>query len=617
MKGHSLEVFGVAFSPNGALLASASLDRTVKLWDEKNGREVRTLMGHENPVYRVTFSPDGTRLVSTSVDGTMKVWDASSGLEIRTIRGHTRAITGVVFSPDGTRLASASSDDHTVKLWNTTSEQEARLLIQQSPHAGLAFSPDGTWLASKCRGDGATRILDATTGRVILTLKDPSGQIHGQAFHPNGKLIATTGRTVKIWNAQTGALLQTLPIQTNDANQGVAFSPDGTRLACAYEDQDHSVRVWDLTTGQEAFPTLTGHTHAVLSVAFSPDGRQIASGSFDNTVKIWDAWTGKETLTLRGHTFHVWEVAYSSDGARLASASQDQTVKIWDARTGKEIVTCKGHASKVQSVAFSAGDSRIASAGSDGTVKIWDARTGQEILSLKGEGGEYAKVAFSPDGTRLALINERMLKLWDARPLTPDAAAEREAIGLLDHLFSKPLCKADIERYLQNSPPIRPEAQKLALIFVDRYQEATDPKQYHDAAWPVLRHPYANLFQYRFALQQAETACRLAPEEAKYRTTLGAAQYRAGKCKEAIGTLEKAEQGNKESPAHLAFLTMTYHQLGMKDEAKAMLTRWREVMKQERWANDADAQAFLKEAEDTLQQKPASDVTKDAKSSEK
>src|SRR5262249_25091031 len=152
---------------------------------------------------------------------------------------------------------------------------------------------------------------------------------------------------------------------------------------------------------------------------------------------------------------------------------------------------------------------------------------------------------FSPDGSRLALINKRIVKIWDARPLTPDAALEREAIGLLDLLFSKPLCKADVGGYLRNSATIRPQSRKLALSLVDRYQDVTDPQRFDDAAWPVLRHPYANPFQYRFALMQAETACRLAPEEAKYRTTLGVAQYRAGKYKEALETLQKAEQSNK------------------------------------------------------------------------
>src|SRR5262249_42814652 len=144
--------------------------------------------------------------------------------------------------------------------------------------------------------------------------------------------------------------------------------------------------------------------------------------------------------------------------------------------------------------------------------------------------------------------------IWDARPWTPEAALEREAVGLLDHLFSKPLCKVDVEGHLRTSPTMRLQARELALALMNLYHEATDAQRYHDAAWPVIRHPHANPFQYRFALMQAETACRLAPEEAKYRTTLSAAEYRAGNYEEARRTLRKAEQGNKDMPAHLAFL---------------------------------------------------------------
>jgi tetratricopeptide (TPR) repeat protein len=190
--------------------------------------------------------------------------------------------------------------------------------------------------------------------------------------------------------------------------------------------------------------------------------------------------------------------------------------------------------------------------------------------------------------------------------LTPDAPLEREAIGLLDHLFfGKPLCKADVEGYLRSSPTIRPQSRTLALSLIDRYQEATDPQRYHDAAWPVLRHPNANPFQHRFVLQQAQTACRLAPDEAKYRVTLAAAQYRAGKYEEARETLKKAEPVNKDTPANLAFLAMAQRRIDKNEEAKATLARLREVIKQERWANEAETQGFLREAEELIEGKPA------------
>jgi tetratricopeptide (TPR) repeat protein len=140
---------------------------------------------------------------------------------------------------------------------------------------------------------------------------------------------------------------------------------------------------------------------------------------------------------------------------------------------------------------------------------------------------------------------------------------------------------------------------------VERYREEPDAKRYYAAAWPVLRHPYANPFQHRFALMQAETACRLAPEEAKYRTALGAAQYRAGKYGEARETLRKAEKDNKDIPPNLAFLAMAQHRLGKNDEANSTLARLREIAKQERWAKDAEAQVLLRETEELIEGKPA------------
>jgi hypothetical protein len=190
-------------------------------------------------------------------------------------------------------------------------------------------------------------------------------------------------------------------------------SPDGQRLASAI--RDWTVKVWDARTGQESL-TLQGHTDWVYSVAFSPDGQRLASASRDKTVKVWDARAGRESLTLNGHSGDVSSVAFSPDSQRLASASWDRTVKVWDARTGKEILTLQGHTTNVESVAFSLDGQRLASAIRDGTVKVWDARTGQESLTLQGHPSWVYSVAFSPDGQRLASASrDKTVKVWDAR----------------------------------------------------------------------------------------------------------------------------------------------------------------------------------------------------------
>jgi WD40 repeat protein/serine/threonine protein kinase len=167
---------------------------------------------------------------------------------------------------------------------------------------------------------------------------------------------------------------------------------------------------WNRLVPQEGL-TFTGHTGWVLSVAFSSDGRRLASGSRDNTVKLWDAARGMELQTLKGHMTAVTSVAFSPDGHRLASCSDDGTVKLWDVASGMELQTLKGHMNTVTSVAFSPDGHRLASCSDDGTVKLWDVASGKEMRTLKKD--YVSSVAFSPDGRRLASGNGASVTLWD------------------------------------------------------------------------------------------------------------------------------------------------------------------------------------------------------------
>jgi hypothetical protein len=184
--------------------------------------------------------------------------------------------------------------------------------------------------------------------------------------------------------------------------------------------------------------------------------------------------------------------------------------------------------------------------------------------------------------------------------LTPGAAAEREALGLLEFLFARPLRRADVVEYLQSSPTISPAARQQALSLVEHYREETAPERFDRAAWSVVRRRHLNAFQYRFALRQAETACRLAPEQGRYRTTLGVAQYRAGQGRDAVATLAQADQRSRGVPANLAFLALAQHRLGQEADARAACARLREAMRRPEWAGDDEARAFLGEAESVL-----------------
>ena len=192
----------------------------------------------------------------------------------------------------------------------------------------------------------------------------------------------------------------------------MAFSPDGNNIASG--SGDTTVRLWNANTGENT-RTLTGHTAPVSSVAFSPDGNTIASGSGDTTVRLWNANTRQNIHTLTGHTWEVYSVAFSPNGNNIASGSGDDTVRLWDANTGTLMHTFAGHTHLVYSVAFSPDSSKIASASADGTVRLWDANTGKNIHTLTGHTWTVWSVVFSPDGNNIASASaDGTVRLWDA-----------------------------------------------------------------------------------------------------------------------------------------------------------------------------------------------------------
>jgi tetratricopeptide (TPR) repeat protein len=292
-------------------------------------------------------------------------------------------------------------------------------------------------------------------------------------------------------------------------------------------------------------------------------------------------------------------------------------VKLWDAATGQELRTLKGHTDRISSVAFSPDSQRLASASADSKVKIWDAPRGEELRTLKEPTGWVTSVAFSSDGQRLASANwDQTLKVWDARPLSPEVQTEREALGLLEFLFVRTLLKEDVIERIRDNRTIQEVVRERALALAEQYAE--DALRLNDASWEVVRQPGANAAAYRLALREAEAASRLKPGIVNYVNTLGVAQYRVCKYKEALDTLTRSDkmnsaQGRNSIPDDLAFLAMAHYQLGQKEKAQASLNRLREIMMQPELAKNEQAQAFLREAEALVKEKPAEQPTRKEK----
>ncbi len=409
--GNSSSISGIAFSPDSKFMTSSSYNGSLMLWDVVDGTLLQTFEGHDVSISTVEFSFDGQALIYGLEDKEIRIRQISDGQLIKSFTGHTDWINNITLSPSGENFASIA-DDGTIKLWNKESG-----LIQSADgfynHINnISISADGKMLAS---ASNVSIIWKITDGNIVKSFSTGSSD-SWVAFLPNSqKFSLSSYKDLSFWDFNETDFVQTGAMDYLYANI-VAYSPNqDTYASTSYSD---TIDLWTTKVGYSSPAPLEGHTENITSLVFSPDGELLASGSEDNTIRVWNVINGSINKILNQHLDTVTCITFSPDGKTLASGSDDGTIILWnieDETVIKIIETPAG--TNPSGIIFSPDGKMLASGANDGSILLWQISNGELLQRLKGHTSYVTSLAYTPDGKILASSSsDGTIRLWGVKP---------------------------------------------------------------------------------------------------------------------------------------------------------------------------------------------------------